>query len=217
MKGKKALAICLISAVLVLFTAVIVAAEESIEQVVDETVQVEPVEMEGGHGGGHGAAHGGGWTKTDTYRVMNFAILAAALIYCMRRFGAPAMNSRIASLEKELNDLNERKQAAEAELAAHTQRLDSLASEAEKIVADYVAQGKAAREKIMAEAETAADRLREQARRHLEHELADAKDRLRAEIMKEAVAVGEGLIKKNINAQDQDRLVTEYLDKVVSQ
>lgn len=217
MNGKKALAVLLCAMFFCMLTAVAIAQES----VLDETAEVVPVELEesahgGGHGGGHDA-HAAGWNKIDTFKTMNFVVLAAALIFLIWRFGAPALNTRITDLEKELDELNAKKQAAEAELAEHSKRLSALAGEAEKLVADYVQQGKAARDKILAEAEAAADRLREQASRHMEHELSDAKDKLREKILAAAVDMSEGLIRSNINDRDQDSLVAEYLDKVVAQ
>jgi F-type H+-transporting ATPase subunit b len=82
---------------------------------------------------------------------------------------------------------------------------------------DFVRQGEAARDKILAEAARAADRLQEQAQRHMTHELKQAQDRLKEQMLAKAVAMGEKLIKDNINEADQQRLVDEYLDKVVAQ
>lgn len=175
-------------------------------------------EAAGGEGGGHEeGGHHGGWAKTDTYKVMNFAVLAAVLGYIFVKVGKPALNARIEAIGKELEDLKVKKAEAEKELADYEARLAGLAAESERIVADYIKQGERVRDKILEEAAKAADRLSEQARRHMEHEIKDARASLTAEIVDKAMAASEKIIRTNINSDDQDRLVAEFLEKVVVQ
>ena len=176
-----------------------------------------PLAMASGGEGGHGSDDWKTWKNVDTQKVFNFVILFGALIYLVRKPAANALAGRIEDIQKELDDLETRRKAAADEVATINARLQDLEGEAQKIVDDYVRQGEAAREKILAEARKAADRLTDQAQRHMEHEVADAKKRLRAEILEKAIVMGEQLISKNITEQDQDRLVGEYLDKVVTQ
>jgi len=171
-----------------------------------------------GEGGEHAeGGHHGGWAKTDTYKVMNFAVLAAVLGFLFLKMGRPALAARITSIQKELDDLAAKKEAAKKELAEYEARLSGLAQESERIVADYIRQGERVRDKILAEASLAADRLQDQARRHMEHEIKDARAALTAEIVDKAMAASEKIIRTNINSDDQDRLVAEFLEKVVVQ
>ncbi len=174
---------------------------------------------EGGHGGegGHGQAAGAGWKSTDTYRVLNFLVLAGALFFAVRKPAKQALAGRVEDIRKELASLEDKKKAAEAELAAFGERLGKMDAEAKAIVDDYVALGKAAKARILAEAEKAADRLRDQARRHMEHELSEARRALKEEILNRAMALSEERIRTGINEEDQNRLVGEYLEKVVAQ
>ncbi len=157
------------------------------------------------------------WKDIDTWKVVNFAVLAIAVFVLVRKPAANALAGRIEDIQKELDDLEARRKAAAAEVDEVNKRLENLEAEAAKVVEGYVAQGEAARDKILAEAKKAADRLSDQAQRHMEHEIEDAKKRLRADILDRAIEMGEQLIAKNITEQDQDRLVGEYLDKVVTE
>lgn len=170
-----------------------------------------------GEGGGHGEGAHGGWAKTDTYKVMNFAVLGAFLFWVFWKMGRPALASRITAIQKELDDLAAKKESAKKELAEYEARLSGLAQESERIVADYIRQGERVRDKILSEAALAADRLQDQARRHMEHEIKDARAALTAEIVDKAMAASEKIIRTNINSDDQDRLVAEFLEKVVVQ
>lgn len=156
------------------------------------------------------------WKATDSYKVFNFAVLAIGLFLLVRKPAADALKGRITDIQKELDDLEARRDAAASQLSQVSQRVEHLEQEAKKVVDTYIAQGEAARENILAEAKKAADRLSEQARHHMKYEIEDAKKQLRAEILEKAIAMGEELVAKSITGQDQDRLVGEYLEKVVT-
>ncbi len=161
-----------------------------------------------------GESHG--WAKTDWFRVMNFTVLIALLIYVGRKPLSEQLNGRIKGIKDELNGLEAKKKEAEQKLAGYSERIASLEKEAETIIAGYVEKGEAARKRILEESEKAAVKLEEQARRNIEHEFKTAKSKLQKDIMEKALAKAEGLIKEKITSNDQDRLVDEYLDKVVA-
>jgi len=166
-------------------------------------------------GGGHDAP-AKGWVDTDTYRVMNFAVLAIALFFILKKPVSQALNSRIDGIKEQLKDLEAKKDAAEKELAEYNEKLSHLDQEAERIVAEYVRQGDEARARILKEAESAAEKLEKQAMRTIEHEFEQAKLQLHEEIMEKALAKAENILKAQITGDDQDRLVDEYLEKVVA-
>jgi F-type H+-transporting ATPase subunit b len=171
---------------------------------------------EGGeHGGEHGAVSKP-WQVTDTAKVLNFAVLAIGLFLILRKPVAQALNDRIKGIKDELEDLEKRKIQVENQLAEYNQKLATLDKEAEQVVAEYVRQGEEARARILKEAELAADKLKEQAQKNIQHEFAQAKQQLQAEIVAKALSKAEQLIKSSISADDQDRLVDEYLEKVVA-
>lgn len=167
--------------------------------------------------GGHGAEAGPkGWAATDTYRVMNFVVLAALLFVLLRKPVANAFRNRIKGIQDQLQDLEKRKKEAEKMLFEAEERLLQLDRESEKIVAQYIRQGEDARERILREAEAAAGKIEEQARRNIAHEFEAARLKLQGEILEKALARAEGKIRDRITAGDQEKLVAEYLEKVVA-
>ncbi len=171
----------------------------------------------GSGGDGHGETTGTkGWVATDTYRVINFAILAVGLFLLLRRPVAQALNSRIAGIREQLSELETKKEEAEKELSSYKEKLALLEKEAEKIVEEYIKQGNEAKERILKEAERTAEKLEEKARRNIEHEFKQAKLRLQGEIIEQALEKAEKKIIEKITSEDQDRLVDEYLEKVVA-
>jgi len=157
-----------------------------------------------------------GWLATDTYKVMNFGVLAIGLFILMRKPVSQALNSRISGIKEQLSELEEKKQAAEKQLAVYTEKISGLEQETEKLIEDYIRQGNEAKARIIDEAKTAADKLEEQARRNIDHEFKQAKLELQQEILEKALQKSEEILKNKITAKDQEKLVDEYLDKVVA-
>ncbi len=170
----------------------------------------------GGGGEDHGGGHGKGWVATDTYRVMNFVVLVGGLFFLLRKPIAQALDSRIKGIQLQLQELESKKAAAEKELAKYEAQIAQLSQESEKIIAEYIRQGNDAKAKILKEAEAAAIKLEEQAKRNIEHEFKVAKEKLQAEIIDKALEKAESRIQSAITPADQNLLIDEYLQKVVA-
>ncbi len=156
------------------------------------------------------------WVATDTYRVMNFTVLVGVLFFLLRKPVAQFFSSRIKGIEDQLSELETKKKDAEQTLGEYTQKLAQLDKEGKKIVDDYIRQGNEAKERILKEAESAADKLKEQALRNIDYEINQAKLRLQAEVLEKAIVKAEEIIKNELTTEDHDRLVDEYLEKVVA-
>jgi len=153
---------------------------------------------------------------TDTYKVMNFSVLAIGLFFLLRKPTSQALNSRIKGIKDQLDELETKKKAAEKQLAEYNKKFSQLEQEAQKLIENYVRQGNEAKARIIDEAKQAAEKLEEQAQRNIEHEFKRAKIKLQEEILDKALVKTEKIIKNKITAQDQEKLVDEYLEKVVA-
>lgn len=167
-------------------------------------------------GGDHGDAASKGWVITDTYKLMNFAVLAGALFYLARKPVKEFFSSRTTGIREELETLEQKKVESEKILARYAEQIATLDQEADRIVADYIAQGEAAKKRILVEAEAQAVKLEEMAKRNIEQEFKAARLALKQEIVEKALAKAEILVKESISKEDQDRLVDDYLAKVVA-
>jgi F-type H+-transporting ATPase subunit b len=167
-------------------------------------------------GGGDGQeAAPKGWEKTDWYRVMNFVVLAVLLILVLRKPAGQALSNRIKNIASELEELEQRKAGVEKQLAEYNNRLATLDHEAEQIISEYVRQGEEAKARILKEAQASAERLEEQAQKNIDYEFSQAKIALQKAVMEKALVKAEEIIKARISGEDQERLVDEYLNKVV--
>lgn len=171
----------------------------------------------GGGGGEHGGEGGGiAWSSTDWARVLNFVVLVSVLFFLLRKIVKDALKKRIDDISDELRTLESKKDEAESSLKACLDRVACLEDEAAKIVESYRKQGEEARTRILEEAKKAADRLEAQAKKNIEHEFESARKAIKDEIIAEALIKAEAIIKTGITTDDQDRLVDEYLKKVVA-
>ncbi len=165
---------------------------------------------------GQGETEAKRWNATDTYRVMNFVVLALALFFLLRKPASQALGARIKGIKSQLEELEERKKDAEKELAEYNEKLSLLDQEAGKIVQSYIKQGNEAKARILKEAKSAAQKLEEQAKRNIEHEFKRAKLELQEDILEKSLLKAEEIIKYKITAEDQKKQIDEYLEKVVA-
>jgi len=171
----------------------------------------------------HDAAEGGShasepkrWEMTDTYKTMNFVVLVVGLYFLLKKPATQALRARILGIKEQLAELEKKKEEAELLLAEHNERISRLGEEADKILAESIKQGEEAKVRILKEAADAAERLEEQAKRSVAYEFKQAGQRLREEVLEQALAEAEKLIIKKMKPQDQERLAGEFLEKVVA-
>ena len=166
----------------------------------------------------HDAAHGGVSEKKFwdfIWRVLNFSVLVVALFFVLRKPVAGFFAGRRAEIAQSLEDFERKRVEAEAKFKELESRLSDLTADREKVIAEYIQEGEDEREKIIANAHALAERIKVQAEATIDQEIKAAKTELVKEIADMSSGLAERLIRKNINDQDQERLVEEYLSKVV--
>ncbi len=172
---------------------------------------------EEGHGG-ETAAHGGDSSAKLMdllYRTICFGVVFLGLFFLLRKVIPQFLSNRRESIKQELDELEKKKKDTEAMLGDFRKKLKEIESERESIIAEYVKEGEAEKEKIIEQAKIMGERIEEQARWTIDQEVKRAKTDLRSEIAELAAAMAEEVIRKNIGEEDEKRLVDEYLEKVV--
>jgi len=165
----------------------------------------------------HGETPAKSWGDNFEWeRLMNFSVLFIALFLLLRKPVAQVFSDRIKGIKEQLDDLEAQKKAAEQKLGEYNAKLAELEGEAATIMDSYIAQGNDAKARIIEEAKSMADKLEDQARKNIENEFKRAKGKLQAEVVEAALEKAEEIIKGRISGDDQDKLVDEYLEKVVA-
>ncbi len=162
-----------------------------------------------------GGAHNS-WLKIDTWKVLNFGILALAGFFIAKKPVAKFFSSRTRDIEEELSQLEEKKAGAQKKLAEYEERFKNIDQESKQIVEEYIKQGEEAKKRIISEAGAQAAKLEDMAKRNIEQEFKAARAKLQQDIVEQAMEQAEAFIKESISSEDQDKLVDQYLKKVVA-
>jgi F-type H+-transporting ATPase subunit b len=148
------------------------------------------------------------------WRTLNFAILAIVLAKLLSKPIANALKGRQQSIREEFEDLEDRKAEADKTYRDYEEKLASIDQEIDEIINNAIAQGEAEKERIIEDGKRAAQDMTRQAEMAIQHELAEAKLKLREDVANQAVVMAEELIKKNLQETDQVKLIEDYLAKV---
>lgn len=174
---------------------------------------------EGTAGHGEAAAHGGETTARLLdllYRSINFIIFFVVLFLLLRKPLKQGLGDRRDSIQKELQELELKKEEAKKEYQALEKRIANIKEEREAILAEFKAEGEKEQRKIIDNAQKVASRIVDQAQITIQQEIQRANLSLRQDLSEMAVQMAEELLKKNITENDQEVLIGEYLAKVVT-
>jgi F-type H+-transporting ATPase subunit b len=166
------------------------------------------------------AAGGGGADRSADlldllYRWINFALLVIILYVVLRRVPIKEyFSSRIEGIKKELEDLKNQKETAEAKARDLESKLKAFEGERKEILEQYRADGLAEKERILAEARERAKQILQQAEVSIQYEMQSAKEKLKQDVVALAAQRAEELIAREMTDRDQDRLVDEFIEKL---
>jgi F-type H+-transporting ATPase subunit b len=168
---------------------------------------------EGGHGGGHGVTHS--QLMNFLWHVLNFSILVVVLVKFLKKPITDALVGRREAIQASFDELERRRMEAESQYAAYQKRMAEMEAEADRILKSFIEQGQAEKQKIIAQAKESAERVKMQAELYIQQEVARAKLQLQREIGELAVKMAGEIIQSNITDEDHNRLINEYLERVV--
>ena len=166
----------------------------------------------------HGAGHGEhGWdTQALVASIVNFGILLVVFTVLFRGKLQEFLKERRASIARELEEAARLRAEAETKHKEYSERLAKLDQELAQIKADMIAAGKKERDRIVAEAEHKAARLRHEAEFLIEQQAKQLRLDLMREATEGAVAAAEQLLLRATTTYDQQRLAQEYLALLTS-
>lgn len=168
--------------------------------------------------GEHGEAHGGSLApaklKDLFWRTINFIALVILLVKFLAKPIASGLSGRQKQIQEELQELEEKRDDAQAEFKAFETRLAGMEEEMDRVVEKAIAQAENEKKRILAEAEQAAEDIKRQAESSIQGELEDAKRMLRDEVAEQAAAMAEELIVSNLTPADQVTITEQFLERV---
>lgn len=154
------------------------------------------------------------WTDF-AYRVVATTIVVVVLVKLLKKPIANFLNARREEIQRLLAELEAKTAEAKAEHERVQAKLVSLEDETKKIVDELIAEGEAEKQKIIEAAHREADYIQQQAQVAIEQEIQAARSKLKDEVVDLSVEAAESIIQKKMRADDQQRLVNEFMTKVV--
>ena len=147
---------------------------------------------------------------------VNFAVLVGVLVYFGRKPLRQALQARHEQLKADLAAAAEARTAAAARLDKQNARLASLEQEIADIRAGIKQEAEAEKARLIAMAEERAKRIREESEFMIEQQVKQAEEDLRRETAAAAVALAEKIVRSQLGAADQQRLIDTFVGDVAS-
>jgi F-type H+-transporting ATPase subunit b len=143
-------------------------------------------------------------------RLVNFAILAGALVYFLKSPLMGHLASRGTQIRQDLVTAAEMRAAAGAQLADIERKMKALPAELDALKRQGADDVRAEQARIAQAAAAERERLIAQTRREIDTRLRVARRELTAHAAQLAVSIAEQRIKRTITPEDQLRLVDRY-------
>lgn len=148
------------------------------------------------------------------FRIINFSILAGALIYFVGGILKSSLLARKNEVERLLKEAEETAQEAKKRLTEIEARVHKREEEAMAIIEDAKNRGESERALLIEEGNKVRERLEKHVKVRIGQELKKAKEALHIEAVNLTMELAEKKIKKDFTNKDQDNLIEEYLVKI---
>ena len=158
----------------------------------------------------------GGDPMTLFWQGLNLVILIGVIVYFGRGPLRAFMADRRLTIEQGIASAQHELAAAEQRLAECNQRVGALGAEIEEIKRSVRAQAENERDRLIADARSAAERIRRDAQLAVDQEGRRAREDLRAEAAEMAVRLAADLLKRKVGDAARARLVDEFVARIES-
>ena len=149
------------------------------------------------------------------WRILNFVILLYILYKLMWKKMKSFFAGRREGIQASLEEAEVVKADAEKKFKEYDEKIKKAEEEIQGISAMIKDQGEEEKKRIIADAERASVKMKEDAKARMEQELKKAKNELRLEASELAVQMAEDILKKKVTKEDHEGMVREYLDRMV--
>jgi len=150
------------------------------------------------------------------WKTFDFIVLVGFLFWLLKDKIKKFFVDRRVEIKEKMEITVLQKEEAQKKFREYSEKIDKASGEIDGIFEMIKAQGVAEKQKIIADAEKAALKIKDDTRARLAQEMKKASDQLREEAVELSVQMAEEILKRNITAQDNESMVRQYMDKVVS-
>lgn len=159
--------------------------------------------------------HGPDWGLLGL-QILNSVILIGILARVTQKPLADFLKRRSEAIGSHIREAESGLEEARSELAAAREKLARHEEDAESIRNSTQTAAEAERERGRTRAAHASERIREEARAVADQEIERARRELRREASELAVQLAADLLRRNLRPEDDERMVSEFADQIVS-
>ncbi len=151
------------------------------------------------------------------WRVVNFVLFVGIIWWAGGKKISAFLRGRRESIAQDLDDLEQARAQAQQKLRELDERIANVDAECAAILAENRAQAESARERIIEDAKRQAEEIVQQARVNAENEARRMEKELRAVLADRVVDAVKASLAERLDPAEHDRLITNALKKVVIQ
>lgn len=167
-------------------------------------------EIDPGHGEGAHGIDG----KVLAFQLFNFGLL----IFILVKFAGGALNKSLRErhdkMKVDLEEAERLRADAESKLKAEEGRLANLEQEVVSLRKSMQDNAEQERQRLIAAAEARVARMEEETRFLLDQQIKQAELSFKAQVAAAAARIAEDLVRRQVNSDDQQRLVTSFVAEV---
>ena len=143
--------------------------------------------------------------------IVNFVILVVGLVFLLRKHLRTALFERHETIKKAVAEAEELRTSVERMVKDYESKLSNLDAEIAQILKEAREAGEAERRRILERAKLSAERIKQDAQRSIEMEIAKARHELEREVMEKAAAHAETLLREKFSEKDHQRFMNEFI------
>lgn len=144
-------------------------------------------------------------------------VIFLGLMAVLAKFAFPAIlgyaEAREKRIQASLDDAKRQRAEAEALLAEQRKELSAARQEAQSLIAEAKQAAERTRQELLTQARTEQEELVSRAKNEIARERDKAMESVRREAVDLAMAAAAKLVQKNLTAEDDRKLVTDYLNR----
>jgi F-type H+-transporting ATPase subunit b len=152
--------------------------------------------------------------STAIWAVINFLVILALLYKFAYHPVMNFMDNRSKEIADNISEAERGRTEAESLLREYKEQIAGARQEAQEIIAKAAKAGEEERSAILAQSRNEATALLERARQEIRREKDEALLDLRREVSALAVMAAERILSRNINEEDNKRIVDDFLNEV---
>ncbi|MEJ2102846.1 MAG: ATP synthase F0 subunit B [Desulfobacterales bacterium] len=149
-------------------------------------------------------------------RWVNFAIIVTLLVKFAKTPLRNFLSDKKGQIEKKIKAYEQQKEAVEQKIVENQKMLADSLDRFEKIRQTIIESGERKKQQIIEDAQRESQMLLEATRHKIEHQIREARDAIRAELIEQAIGLAEKRLPAEITAADQQKLTDLFLTGTIS-